>query len=188
MLICQTCQREVKRTIKGQCDACYRFEREKGRKRLPSEKVRVLTVGGSTGRCKRCKLKPAKAHGLCASCVTYYQVRKKDRPLRMISRSEYCKNCGVPRASLKFVRDRCPSCYRYWLKYRGADRPSYLWERKAPLGWCDCGHKATHANVPLRWMTVDKEAIRTEYYNLCDDCYALENEPITTKGEATWIR
>lgn len=177
MTVCETCQRETKRTVKGQCDACRKWEKVKGYKRLPTEPVRALTIGGATGRCKRCHLRKAKAHNLCSSCVTYFQVKKKDRPLRMINRREYCRNCNVPRLDKKFVKDRCPNCYRYFLKW-GKERQTHLWEKKAPLGWCDCGHRATHKDVPLKYMTIDKEAVRVELYNLCDDCYALENEPV----------
>jgi len=50
-----------------------------------------------------------------------------------------------------------------------------------PLGRCDCGHDATHENVPLR-VGQPNGNVKEELYNLCDDCLALENEPVYSRG------
>jgi hypothetical protein len=54
-------------------------------------------------------------------------------------------------------------------------------------GICDCGNPATHFDVALNVLTPDGYQ-RAEKYDLCEDCWQLENEPLQTKGEAVWNR
>jgi hypothetical protein len=172
---CRNC-REVKEIHgRGLCSPCHRYYLKNGKHR--TESVRKMK-DGATGRCINCRLGKAVSKRLCAACYRYKSKNGVDRPKRFFLRREECRNCGMPREAIgrnEFRRGRCKPCYRYWTR-TGENRPAELWN--APLGWCDCGHRATHKDVPLNYMTVDKEAVRTELYNLCDDCYALENEPV----------
>lgn len=52
---------------------------------------------------------------------------------------------------------------------------------------CDCGNPATRIGVPLSFLMAN-EFVATALYDLCEDCWQLENEPIQTRGEAVWNR
>lgn len=177
MAICSNCQTDVKPSLflptLGICHACRVYERRTGRKRAgPS-----FMAGGASGICRNCNQSPAQARGLCNSCYKFQRLTGKPRPRKYWARREACKNCGLPREGTrrgKLTRGMCDTCDKYRQR-TGRNRPAHLW--KAPLGWCDCGHRATHANVPLRIGTGEGYEYDATY-NLCDDCYALENEPV----------
>lgn len=52
---------------------------------------------------------------------------------------------------------------------------------------CDCGHVATHFDVPATIICATGLQIAVTY-DLCDDCWQLEIEPVLTKGENVWNR
>ncbi len=81
-----------------------------------------------------------------------------------------------------FKRGRCDLCAKYWRRHK-TERPPKRWKR-----YCECGNVATHLNTPLKLMTIDKGAELIEHYDLCEDCWELENEPLQTKGESKWER
>lgn len=177
-LVCQNCGDTVPAKLYvpqfQSCNACRKYKLRRGENRPGHLTVR----GGTTGICDNCKQSPAVAKRLCDNCYRYQNKTGKARPRKWWARRENCKTCGMPREGTtrgKFTRGMCPTCAAY-KKRTGKNRPPHLW--KAPFGWCFCGHRATHANVPLQYMTVEQEAVRTGHYNLCDDCYALENEPV----------
>lgn len=87
---------------------------------------------------------------------------------------EECANCG--RLAGHLIRDRCPTCYSYFLK-RGIDRPPRLWAWKASVTvWepaqagdvCDCGEVAVE-----RLIVPISEGGRGVLF-LCEDCVTLE--------------
>jgi hypothetical protein len=61
-------------------------------------------------------------------------------------------------------------------------------ERKTPRVRCDCGEWATHFGVELSVGMGSGRNTASEKYDLCEDCYQLENEPINAKGAAVWNR
>lgn len=68
----------------------------------------------------------------------------------------------------------------------------YLWIYKRPdnsghkENRCECGNPGMHF-VRLSYLSGDDKE-RSDWFWLCDDCYALEFEPVQTKGEAVWNR
>ncbi len=163
----------------GLCEACYTFQRKHGQSRRPEN---ARTKGGATGLCSNCHQARAIALNLCAACYKHQRRHEKRRTRSLYNRRETCKNCGKPRTKKGFARGRCPACAVYWWRNR-RERTNSI----PPLGYCDCGQPATHGDVALNLATADGY-MHTEIYSLCDDCYALEFEPIQTKGEAVWNR
>jgi hypothetical protein len=51
-----------------------------------------------------------------------------------------------------------------------------------PERLCDCGQLAIRLDVPLTIGTSDGY-ISTAAYDLCEDCYSLEHEPVQTRWE-----
>ncbi len=174
----------------GLCSACYQFQRKNGRARTEKEH---RVKGGSTGICIVCGQTWAATKKRCETCYRYLRLYGKDRTRRHWARPEKCKICGKPETATRrpnaygtgIVRGRCPGC-RHYLSRHGVERPESFW--KANSIWCDCGNRATHLRVPLRTMSVDKGVEREELYDLCEDCWRLENEPLQTKGEIKWNR
>lgn len=174
----------------GLCSACYQIQLKHGRSR--SEKDYRMQ-GGSTGICSVCGQTWAMAKKRCETCYKYWKVYGRDRTRRHWIRPEKCKICGKPETATRrrtahgtnIVRGRCTACSHYYRRH-GKERPESFW--KTPYGWCECGSPAMHKDVPLKLMTIDKGVEITELYNLCDDCWNLEHEPLLTRGESKWER
>ena len=64
---------------------------------------------------------PAVVKGLCKPCYNYRHANGIDRPLTKPPKKTHCANPACGKASDKLIKERCPSCYRYFRK-TGKDR------------------------------------------------------------------
>lgn len=173
------CGRVAKSYKLGLCNACYEWQRTRGTQRIPQREW----TRQQGQWCSNCHNRRAYSQSLCVNCYCYKKANGRNRP--RYRWAESCKVCGRPREYRTFRKGRCRACADHWYRH-GVERPAELIAKIAPFGWCDCGQKAVHPDVPLRVMTVDRQVVHTETYNLCQACYDLENEPLQTKGEAVW--
>lgn len=173
--ICKNCGEESLRSLqRGMCPKCYRFWQRHGVMRSAKTMSR-LPPDSNQRSCKNCHEGKAVARELCATCWNYQKRTGRRRPRYLWQ--DACVNCGKPSTGQRSLcKGRCKNCYYWWHKY-GEDR------KIESVRWCDCGHKATHFNVPLQLLTVSNKVLTTELYDLCDDCWDLEHEPVQTRGE-----
>lgn len=174
MSTCSNCGRQVKDSLflptMGICAACRKYELRTGRKRPAVDSLHMS--GGSSGFCTNCGERHAVAKRLCRACWLYQHTHGKKRPRRLWMERLHCRNCGAPGSEKRhsIIKGRCNACYRYW-RVHGIERLERYWTASR---WCDCGQPATHFGVRLRTMSIDKETVREECYDLCSDCYQLE--------------
>lgn len=177
------CNNDDKFRVKGLCMPCYNYRLRTGRDRF-ADGYQAYVYNTQT-LCRNCKQsRVIRAKGMCDTCYRYYVTNGKMRTRKHFLRNEECKNCGKPRSAEKWGwrRGRCDLCAKYWRKHK-VERPPKHWRK-----WCECGNAATHIGVPLKLMTVEKGIELIEHYDLCEDCWQLENEPLLTKGESKWER
>jgi len=177
------CNNDDKFRVKGLCMLCYNYRKRTGRDRFgEGYSEHIPNVHSVCCNCKQNR--EIRAKGLCDTCYRYWTKYGKHRTRKHWSRNEECKNCGKPRSAERwgFKRGRCDLCAKYWRRHK-AERPPERWKR-----YCECGNVATHLNTPLKLMTVEKGVELIEHYDLCQDCWELENEPLQTKGESKWER
>lgn len=176
--ICTNCGGDSPRSLqRGMCPGCYRFWYRHGVMKSQETMTR-LSPGSNRRLCKNCHEGIAFVKELCRRCYEYQLRTGKRRPKHLWR--DACLNCGKPYNKPRdLIKGRCKNCYHHWCKY-GRDRD-------VAIVWCDCGQPATHKDVTLSF-TLGTGHTTTEKYNLCQDCYDLEFEPLQTKGEAVWNR
>lgn len=145
---------------RGLCNACYKWHRE--------GKQRPAHLCHPRKFCQTCGQSSVEARNECNACYRYRRRHGKQRPAYRWK--DACGNCGAPRQHKRYKLGRCENCYEY-RRTHGTERPAHLWKR-----YCDCGNVATHLDVQLSMMTVDKELLKIERYDLCQDCYQLETQ------------
>jgi len=127
---------------------------------------------GIKSLCKNCKQSAAgdNSRTLCNACYLYFMRTGKRRPKQLWQ--ECCSVCKRPRKEKRSGSSTglCSACYKYKWRY-GKDRPEHAIKAQAPHGWCECGEPATHVDVILHVLTVDKSLEKEEAYNLCDTCF-----------------
>lgn len=158
-MTCANCGMDKRIHARGLCHTCYQYQRKFG-------KPRPRKAYDRPKFCRTCKQEKVHANGECVACYTYRRANGKRRPA--YKWQEHCRVCGAPRRYRRWCRGRCDACSTYYRK-TGVERPSRLWKR-----YCDCGSVATHLDVELQMMTVDRELPKVERYDLCEDCYQLE--------------
>jgi hypothetical protein len=162
------CGRKATHYKLGLCNACYDHQRtHNGEQRTPQR-------GWTRNKgqwCIRCKERRAYCQKKCTAC--YFYEKKNGKPRERYRWQDACTVCGKPREYAKYIKGRCKQCYGHWFR-TGVDKTPEQIAAVVPFGWCDCGQKATHKDVPLQVMTVDKGVEYEELYNLCDDCWGAE--------------
>jgi len=161
----------------GLCNACSSFLRKNGRMRTNAD---IKHKPG--GICTNCKAEVAVTKGLCKTCYNYQNVYGVNRPRRLYSRPEHCKNCGYPLVSgaqngiARPSKGLCRRCYEYQKSFKVA-RPPRLWQKGA-YGWCDCGQPAEHIIAVKIHNHVDNIPV-------CDACCAEEMRQRAIYGDVS---
>ncbi len=162
------CGRQAANYKLGLCNACYDWQRtHNGEHRTP----RREWTRNQGEWCIRCKQRRAYCKHKCTAC--YYYEKNNGRPRERYRWQDACSVCGKPREYAAYIRGRCKPCYGHWFR-TGVDKTPEMIAAIVPLGWCECGQKATHEGVALTVRTIDRGIEHEELYNLCDDCYKAE--------------
>lgn len=137
LFFCDHCGERAWVRYQGQCETCFKYERDHGCPRSISRPV-IDTVEQTTRICgvcattKSCRFVQRKDKLRCNTCIAYFRRNGVDRTPEVIGVDtkrppvaekplKQCCNCRKDTPTLE--RERCHSCYTY-LRRNGFDRPA----------------------------------------------------------------